>query len=398
MRKLGYLAAVALSVFVVGCVRVARPPEDIGYTDIPAYAWETLLRQTSFDFSYSVSRSSIQFSIEGSGTVVLPDAIRFRGTWKLGDEERRLDLAAAGGYQLEKADGEWLPHQRSEESKIVEEVDRVIRKALMRRQGKGFELVSDEGNILTYNFIPNLAYLDLGFEKKFDAQLVVDGRTLLARGITASSDDEDVHFEFAVSGINRARKIDLPFSSNFKVSYNLIEGWPFKIRSVLRHRYQALGRESRVRIRRGVVEVSLALPVEEQVAKVLSEPGKLVILGLNLEGEEPKINTRGEISDIFHIADTVARPLINSLEVGFDSLSRPVLEFGLSRSEPSSRVFDYLGIVVDGVLYEVLPIDNPTDFIKIGNVTTYQDALALATKLRTPLKSRVVYRSQEKLR
>ncbi len=101
---------------------------------------------------------------------------------------------------------------------------------------------------------------------------------------------------------------------------------------------------------------------------------------------------------MFHIADTLARPLINSLDVGFDSLSRPVLELELARSEPSSRSCDYLGIVVDGVLYEVLPIDNPADFIKIRNVTTYQDALALATKLRIPLKTRLVWVSEEKLR
>lgn len=398
MIKLRYFLFSIVFIVPVGCTRVSRPPEDLGYTDIPAYAWETLLRQTSFDFTYSVSRSSIQFSVQGKGTVVLPDALRFKGTWNLGEEERRLDLAAAGGYQLEKVDGEWLPHPRSEESKIVEEVDRIIRKALLVRQGKGFQLVSDEGSVLTYKFTPNLAYLDPAFEKKFSAQLVVDGRTLLTRKISAVSDDSDVQFEFTVSGINLARKIDLPFTSNFMVNYIIQDGWPPTIKSVIRKRFEAFGRESRIRIRGEAINIALALPVDEAVAKVLGEPGKLVILGLNLEGVGPIINTRGEISDVFHIADTLARPLINSLDVGFDSLSRPVLELELARSEPSSRSCDYLGIVVDGVLYEVLPIDNPTDFIKIRNVTTYQDALALATKLRIPLKTRLVWVSEEKLR
>jgi hypothetical protein len=70
----------------------------------------------------------------------------------------------------------------------------------------------------------------------------------------------------------------------------------------------------------------------------------------------------------------------------------------LAKSEPASRSFDYLGIVIDGVLYEVLAVDNPTDFIRIANVSTYQDAVGLAVKLERPMRAQVGYVEQERLR
>lgn len=381
-----------------GCVHTLKPPEDITYEDIPAYSWETLRLQRSFHFDYHSYSNVFSFDVAGRGLVVMPDALRFTGTWRLGAEERTLDLAAAGGYQLEKEEGQWVARQRSEEAKIVDQVDQVLQNALIRKKGKGFKLVEDAGKTLTYSFKPNLAYLDPKFEKKFDAVLIIDGRTLLAKEIHIVSDDEEVGFDFSVSKINRVRKVGLPFSSNFIITYSLEWGSVGKAKSGLRSRLKALGRESRIHVRGGALEVTLALPVEESIARVLGEPGELSLWGLNLDGSGPMVNKRGEVADIFHLADTVAWPAVKSVEVGFDSLSRPVLEVELTRSEPLSRSFDYLGVAVDGVLYEVLAVDNPTDFIRISNVATYHDALALALKLEKLMKADLSYLGQRRLR
>ncbi|MBA7599765.1 hypothetical protein ES703_06805 [subsurface metagenome] len=400
MRRFLDIALFAVMVLTAGagCVRVARPPSEITYKEIPQYAWESLMHQGSFKFDYYTARSSMQFEVKGSGTVVLPDALRFKGTWRMGEEERALNLAAAGDYQLERQDNQWVPHPKSEEAKILEQADRVIRKALLRRKGRGFELVADEGKIITYSFQPNLFYLDPGFEKKYTAELVVDGRTLLAREINARSEDDDIQFKFSVSAINRRKRIRIPFSENFRLTYSPQAGRFGKAKSVLGKRLRDVGRKSRMRTRDGNLQVTLTFPVYKQMAQILAEPGQLVILGLNLDGPGPQINTRGEISDIFHIADTLALPVVRSVEVGFDSLSRPLLELVLAKAEPRSRDFDYLGVVVDGVLYEVLTVDNPTDILRIANVTTYEEALALSIKLRRPFNGELRFLDQERLR
>lgn len=397
MRRL--IAFVLLVVMAgVGCVQALRPPSDLTYEDVPQYAWEGLKQQRSFRFDYYVVSNSIQFEVAGGGTVVLPDALRFKGTWRLGEEERVLNLAAAGDYQLDRQGREWIPHQKSEEAKILEQVDRVVRRALLRRKGKGFELIEDDGKTITYSFTPNLFYLDIGFKKKFSAELVVDGRTLIARGINARSEDGDVEFKFSISALNRRKRIRIPFSENFQLTYSLEHGGFSKAKSVLTKRLNDVGRASRMRVRNGNLYATLTFPVDEQMAQILGEPGRLVILGLNLEGAGPTINTRGELSDIFHIADTVALPEVRSAETGFDSLSRALLELACARAEPSSRAFDYLGIVIDGVLYEVLSVDNSTDVIRIANVTTYEEALALSIKLGRPFYGRLQFIDQEILR
>lgn len=397
MRRLASFAFFAVIVGA-GCVRVARPPSDLAYEDVPQYAWEGLRQQRSFGFAYYVVRDSMQFEIGGSGVVILPDALRFKGTWRLGEEERVLNLAAAGDYQLERQGSKWIPRQKSEEAKILEQVDRVIRQALLRRKGRGFELVEDDGKTITYSFQPNLFYLDPGFEKKFSAELVVDGRTLLAREINARSDDDDIQFDFTISAVNKRKRIRIPFSENFKLTYGLQEGRFGEGKSLLRSRLKDLGRASRIRVKEGNLEAVLTFPVDKQMAETLAEPGRLVILGLNLEGAGPQINTRGELSDIFHVADTLALPQVRSVGVGFDSLSRPLLELALTKSEPRSRAFDYLGVVVDGVLYEVLTVDNPLGIVRIANVTTYEEALALSIKLQRPFNGQLRFLDQKRLR
>lgn len=386
-----------LGMVLSGCVHVVKPPEEITYEEIPAYSWETLMMQRSFKFTYRVSRESIEFAVEGSGTVVLPDAIRFQGRRVFADEVEELNLAAAGDFQLEKKDGTWTPHTRGEESRIVEEVDRVIRRALMRKQGRGFELTADEDRYLTYSFSPNLAYLDPAFEKKFTGVLQVDGRNLLAQSITAQSEDGDIQFEFTISAVNRVAKIDLPFDENFKITYSIEENG-LRTRSVINKRFDEMGRETRIRTSGGMLEVILALPIENQIARTLGEQGKLVILGMNLEGDGARIHTRGQASDVFYFRDTVAIPTVTSLDLVFDSLSRPVIELKLSEAEPNSRRYDYLGVSVDGVLYQVLLKDDPTDRVSISNVTTYQDAQALLTKLKHPFEAVLVFRESERLR
>ncbi|MBN2380680.1 hypothetical protein JXM67_12845 [candidate division WOR-3 bacterium] len=389
---------VGVVLVLTGCVNILKPPEDILYEDIPEYSWETLLLQHSFNFNYNSYSDVFSFEVRGKGQVVMPDALRFKGTWKLGEEERVLDMAAAGSFQLEKEGGQWVARQRSEETKIIDQVDQVLRYSLLRKKGKGFELVEDEGKVLNYSFTPALAHLDPKFEKEFDAILVIDGRTLLAKEIHVISDDEEVGFDFEISSVNRAKKIGLPFSANFMITYDHEWGSTGKATRGLKKRLKELGRESRIHVRQGEIEVRLALPVDESIARALGEPGQLTILGLNLEGSGPTINKRGEVSDIFHVADTVAWPVVKSVELGFDSLSRPLLETELVKSEPLSRSFDYLGVAVDGVLYEVFAVDNPLDLIRISNVATYQDVLALALKLEKDMRAKMNFVDQKRLR
>lgn len=368
------------------------------YEEVPRYSWEGLKQQRSFSFDYYIGRGTMQFEVAGQGKVVLPDAMRFAGTWKLGAEERSLDLAVAGDYQLEKEGREWIPHPKSEEAKILEQVERILGKALSRKKGKGFTLVEDAGKTITYSFKPNLAYLDPAFEKKFTGELIVDGRSLLLREIHALSDDEDIRFDFAVSAVNRTRNIRIPFSENFLLSYSLEHGSYSKAKATLRKRLKDLGRQSKIKIENGDVVASLTLPVEGTIAGMLGKSGKLVILGLNLEGDEPEINTKGQITDIFHIADTAAFPRVRSTRLAFDSLSRPLLEVELARAEPSSRSYDYLGVAIDGVLYEVLKVDNPTNIIRIANVKTYEEVLGLSIKLERPFKGELRFLDETKTR
>ena len=181
-------------------------------------------------------------------------------------------------------------------------------------------LTADEDSYLTYSFKPNLAYLDPAFEKKFIGILQVDGRTLLAQKITAQSEDGDIQFEFSISAINRAKKINLPFDENFQVTYSIEENGS-RTRTVMSKRYEEMGRETRIKSSGGMLEVILALPTENQVAQTLGEQGELVVLGMNLEGEGTRIHTRGKVTDVFYVRDTVAFPTVKSLEVSFDPLS-----------------------------------------------------------------------------
>jgi hypothetical protein len=385
-------------IIFAGCASVVKPPEDLAYEQIPSYAWDGLKKQRSFKFDYSIGRKTLVFSVAGSGSVVMPDALRFKGIWKLGEEEKVLDLVAAGDYELDKEDGQWLPHQRSEEARIVEQVDRIIRDALLVRNYKGFTLESDEGRTIKYSFKPNLAYLDPGFQKKFSGELIVDGRTLLAKEIKGFSNDSDIIFDFSIRGINQRRGIDMPYAPNFSVKYSLEEVGASNASRIIRSRLRELGRKSKIRVSQNQLTATLALPLDQALARSIAGEGRLYILGLNLEGIGERINTRGQVTDIFYIQDTVARPQISSVGLEFDSLSRPVINIALTKAEPTSRVFDYFGIVVDGVLYEVIPIDTKVDFIKIANVSTYQEALALIVKIRRPMKGSMTFLSEEKLR
>lgn len=381
-----------------GCASVVRPPEGLTYERIPYYAWDGLKNQRSFKFDYSIGRKTLAFSVDGHGSVVMPDALRFKGTWKLGDEEKVLDVVAAGDYELDREDGQWLPHQRSEEARIVEQVDRVIRDALLTRNYKGFTLESDEGRTIKFSFKPNIAYLDPGFQKKFSGELFVDGRTLLAKEIRGLSNDSDITFNFKIRAVNQRRGIDMPYASNFSVSYSLENVPASNASRVMHSRLRELGRKSKIRVSQDQLTATLALPLDEALARSISGTGRLYILGLNLEGGGERINTRGQATDIFYIQDTVARPQIRSAGLEFDSLSRPVINIALAKAEPNSRVFDYLGIVVDGVLYEVIPIDTKMDFVRIANVSTYQEALALIVKLRKPMKGSMTFLNEVKLR
>ncbi|MBD3286556.1 hypothetical protein GF359_08275, partial [candidate division WOR-3 bacterium] len=315
----GFLARItfglSLLTFIIlgtGCVRVTRPPEDLSYGEIPSYSWETLMLQESFRFDYHSYSKVFDFEVAGEGKVVMPDALRFKGIWRLGEEERELNLAAAGDYQLEKEDGEWVARQRSEEAKIISQVDQALRKALLRRKGKGFKLVEDAGKTLTYSFKPNLAYLDPKFEKRFDAELIIDGRTLLAEKIHIVSEDEEVGFDFSVDRINRVSRIGLPFSENFMITYSPEWGSIWRAKIGLKRRLRELGRKLRIGMNQGQMEVTLALPVDEGIARMLGEPGELSILALQLEGSGPTINKRGVVSDIFYVADTLAQPKVKS--------------------------------------------------------------------------------------
>ncbi|GEM_PF-1786694 len=401
MRSIKLLISLlSLAIFSTGCFfgLKPRPPASIEASKVPHYAWETVIKQRSFRFTYSVAKKSANFLIKGKGTVILPDALRFKGIWQMGDDVRALDIAVAGDYQLENLDGQWIPRQRSEEAKIVEQADRVIRKALIRKDGKAFKLILDDGKKLVYSFKPNLIYLDPGFTKRFHAELVVDRLYLLAEEIRAASDDSDVVFNFTISALNAPRKINIPFAKNFRISYYLEQGYRCKAKRALRARLNYLGRDVKFETDNLNIKAYLALPVDEVISKELGKPGDLVILGLNLDGDGQRINTKGQNTDIFRIADTLARPRVHSVGVAYDSLSRPVLELKLIASEPKSRNYDYLGVAVDGVLYEVFPVDKPTNVIRIANINTYQEAIALAAKLNKPYKGRLRFIKQENLR
>lgn len=383
------------------CVPVTRPPEAITYEQVPSYAWEGLKNQRSFNFDYFISRGSLSFSVSGKGSVVLPDALRFRGTWKLGEEVRTLDLVAAGDYELDREDGEWIARQRSEEGRVMEQVDRIVRDALLIRNNKGFTLLSEEGRTLRYSFKPNIAFLDPGFQKKFSGELVVDRNTLLAKEIKGFSDDSDIVFNFKVRSLNQKRGIDMPYAPNFLVSYSLGSASAIRAKTVMKARLADLGRKNHIQTGMGRLQASLTLPVDEAVAKSIAGEGRLYLVSLSLKGGGQRINTRGQATDIFYITDTLARPKVGSAELRFDSLSRPWVEVSLKNSGPGSSFqgfADYIGVVVDGILYEVLPIDSRTEIVKIANVPTYQEALALAVKLRKPLKGTLVFESEEKLK
>ncbi len=382
------------------CMPVTRPPEGLAYEQIPSYSWEGIKNQHSFMFDYFISRKSLAFSVQGKGSVVLPDALRFRGTWKLDEEVRLLDLVAAGDYELDKEDGEWIPRQRSEEGRVMEQVDRIVRDALLIRNNKGFKLLADEGRVLKYSFKPNIAFLDPAFQKKFSGELIVDGRTLLAKEIKGISDDSDIVFNFKIKAFNQKRGIDMPFAPNFLISYSSGSTSVMRARSAMRARFADLGREARIRTDQERLKVTLTLPLDEVVAKNIAGEGRLYLVSLSLKAGGQRINTRGQATDIFYITDTLARPKVRSAELRFDSLSRPWVEISLKNSEiSSSQLFaDYVGVVVDGILYEVLPIDSKTELVKIANVPTYQEALALAVKLRKPLKGKLVFESEEKLK
>lgn len=146
------------------------------------------------------------------GSVVFPNQEERQGTLIREKKKSSIKIKARRDYQYEisKKTKQWQIIPRGEESNILISIDRTI-------MDVEFQFISENGKSYTYKFIPNIAFLDPTFTRKFSAFLTVNKKTILPEKIIAQDSSKKILWQIEFSNYNKVKRINLPFHPTTKI-------------------------------------------------------------------------------------------------------------------------------------------------------------------------------------
>jgi len=179
------------------------------------------------------------------GCVVFPNQEERQGTLVREKKKSSIKIKARRDYQYEisKKTKQWQIIPRGEESNILISIDRTIMDA-------EFQLISENGKSYTYKFIPNIAFLDPTFTRKFTAFLTVNKKTILPEKIIAQDSSNKILWQIEFSNYNKVKRINLPFQPTAKIilsaQQKLVKREASLIVEVLKRRLELAGENFRL--------------------------------------------------------------------------------------------------------------------------------------------------------
>ncbi len=160
-------------------------------------------------FSYECRLRTPQVEAEFNGECLVGQAESVRSIWRYPAETLATEIIALYNTQYEKKDGNWEPHSRGEESNILVQIERVLKR-------DQFEFLRSEADRYLYNFKPNLPHLDPLMKKQFISILAIDHRTYLPTYIYAISTDSSVSWQVKLDKFNHPFTINQPVPNTKK--------------------------------------------------------------------------------------------------------------------------------------------------------------------------------------
>ena len=349
----------------------------------PEIGLDRLRNQRSFRFEWRFERPGVEGDFKGS--YHYPDNIGMRGSWQFGKHEEKGEWIASGDEQFEwdQEMKEWKVLPRGEETDPLRQMFRILHFPKFeflredRYKGKRF---------LVYSFDPNAPFLDPSMEKELKGEIWTDPKTHLPYRVRISElgvRDSEIHWELLLSKFNKPVKIKTPafqYRLNLKgpmkgvrkVLLKRMEGESFEDvafrveRDRMRVGFRTSGNPERLLehlIAPGNLRIYLAQFPSEPVSKLVEAGYKPAPTPLLPDYQEKY----GEDALLVFEGEDVTKPLIiqkllvtegevSEARVGFDAMSRPVLQLTLTKkgkkdlsAGTQGHMDRPLGVMLDGM-------------------------------------------------
>lgn len=323
------------SLLGLGCIpeTVKRPPRE----KWAEFAIENLWRQRSFTYHHEINHNRPPV-IEGyeDGVYIPGYGWQAEGEWDYGGEKGRFEIVAIGKEKYERMGEEWHRSILDKEETIEARIKKVVSFGKFRLEGE------------KYRFKPNLFYLDPMGKEKFSGWLEVDPDRLLPKRISVVGEDGVVVWMVEFKGFNRKRWLSPPIHISRR--FRLSPATPDLV-GRLRKRLKCFGLKFRIEYRLGEIDLRVESPITAERLRSLLRPGRLELI-------------RGHWEHDRFMKDSLlgGKELIHDGRIGFDPLSRPRIELGLSRT---ITIKGHIGLFLDDELLATKYFDNEVDLNKI---------------------------------
>jgi len=382
-NRIGLLSLLSLS-----CLFIKHPEQGLSPREIPRVALRKLVRQKSFEFEYSLKRTTPPLLWKFRVRCVLPNLEEIRGERRFGERVEKVWLIGFGDKEYIKKGEVWESHSRGEETRLL---DQILRATSLG----GFRLKSEDKGSYLFSFSPNVPFLDPTFQKRIEGEFVISKSNLLPKRITAYDTAHTLLWEVKFLAYNRKVEIKIPFKPEFKVIVES-EGKVSKgMIDKLKRRFQLYGLGTEVKSK-GKREILILLDrvVEMETIEDILKPGVVDIYRIKWVSEE-----KGKV---FHPPDDLSKSFIlkekvisykdmEGARVGFDELSRPLLIIQLTPSAQervNKLIRTHYSLMIDNEVVAVFYLDRPIKggILKIKNLSYAEAKLAMSKILSTPLK------------
>jgi len=189
-----------LLTLLAGCLptRTTIKPD---YERIVRESVANLSRQRSF--AYTCRFRTATTEAEFHGHCLVGRAEHVRGLWKYPRDTVATEIVALRSIQYEKKDGDWELHNRGEESNILVQIERTLKR-------DRFEFLEISAGCYIYSFKPNLVFLDPMMKKEIRAIIGISRQNHLPSHIHAMSTDSSLFWDVEIRQYNKALVIDPP--------------------------------------------------------------------------------------------------------------------------------------------------------------------------------------------
>ncbi len=179
----------------------ARPVVKADPNKIIVEGLANFYRQKSFAYNYQMKNP--QTSVEFNGQCLVNRAELVKALWKFEKDTIQTEIIGLYSSQYEKKDGRWETHSRGEESNILVQIERTLKR-------NKFEFLGKEGKNYLYVFQPNLPFLDPTLKKKIAGKISLNRKTHLPQMISAVSEDSLIFWQVKLSNFNKPFTITAP--------------------------------------------------------------------------------------------------------------------------------------------------------------------------------------------